>query len=423
MKKIICIIDYTKTLTPDCQYRGEKLEEIINSFTFYGKKPFIGKFFQYAKDLPWDMENAFVLSETCLFLLHSSNALKADDECYCNALKEFCHRNKIPLVSFSGDPGASVINATRLECRLEKVLENLSADENKKGKAEVEKIIFDITNERTIKDDVLIYFDTYILPPIELLKRTLEGFLLVHQEKGFKPVLSSRDSFSPRAAVNASRYDWFAPLLSEDEYIQNNINNFKVLNGLFTPQFDKRLTELFCLLWGDTFQLPDEGLRHSLLDIFKNAQEEMVDVISEISGKKYKDLDDICRNEDSIGKLLYKSADKYSVHLLLNPESPPLSPLEKKYLDSFSLSNGMNAAIFLNLCSEEKSIEVANHVQNSINNSLRKFVLKRLYKNQKAIMNRGTIQNIEGFKKEVLTVYKQLETILNHFERQRGEYT
>lgn len=66
MKRIICVIDYTKISTPDYQYRGEKLEEIINRFTFHGKEPFNGKFFQYAKGLPRDREDTFVLSKTCL---------------------------------------------------------------------------------------------------------------------------------------------------------------------------------------------------------------------------------------------------------------------------------------------------------------------------------------------------------------------
>jgi hypothetical protein len=422
MKRIICIIDYTNITKPDYQYRGKILEEIINRFTFQGNEPFKGKFFQYAKDLPWDREDGFVLSTTCLFFLHSSNACNADDERHCNKLTEFCQQYEIPLVLFSGSPSPNELSAALLENRLEKVLENLSGDKNKKSKAEIEKKIFDIVNEKTLKDYVLKYFDTLIIPPLALLRHILEGFLLLHKEKGFEPVLGYNDSISPDAVAHASRYDWFAPLLAEDQDIQNNFNQFKVLEGLFTPKFDKILTELFCLLWRETFGFPDESIEQSLRCAFENNEREMIDAIREISGKKYKGLDDICRSEDSIGKLFYKNAAKYSVHLLLSPESPPLSQLEKKYLDNFSISDGLNVAMFLNLCSEERLLEIPNHVRRLINNSLREFVQKQLYQNKEAIIKGSAIQNIEDFKDEVLKVYNQLKVIMIHFERQREEY-
>jgi len=417
MKRIIWIIDYTKITSPNYQYRGEKLEEIINRFSIHGKKPFNGKFFQYAKDLPWNQEDAFDLSKTCLFLLHSSNARNADDERYCNRLMDFCHQYEIPLVVFSGGPEPNELSVTQLENRLEKVLENLFEYENKKSKSELEKMISSIVNEKSLKDDILHYFDTFILPPLAILRHIFEAFLILHQEKGFEWFLDYSDSIGQDSSAHSSRYDWFAPLLSEDLGIQN----FKVLNGLFTPQFDRKLTELFCLLWSGTFEYPDEYLRQSLLDAFGNDETEMVNLIFEISGKKYNDLDDICRNEESIGKLLYKNAGKYTVPLLLSPESPPISQLEKKYLENFSISDGLNVAIFLNLCSEEKNLEIPSQVRRLMNNSLREFVQKRLYQNKEAITKGSTIQNIEDFKKDVLAAYKQLKEIMFHFERQVGE--
>jgi hypothetical protein len=210
-------------------------------------------------------------------------------------------------------------------------------------------------------------------------------------------------------------------LLADNRILPGDQEDFTSFCRLFTPAFDLKLTRLYCLLWAEKSSLTDESLAESLEIAFGNSEIDKINAINQITGKEYKSLEEIFQKQNSIGKMLLKNAKRYSVPLLINPKSPPLLPMEKKYLESFIISDGNFKASFLNLWSEEVKLQLAPHVESQLNNHLREF-LKEIYKNGKIIRKAFFIEDIDDLKKRLIEANRLLARITTYFENVLGEY-
>ncbi|UCH96769.1 MAG: hypothetical protein JSV88_07925 [Candidatus Aminicenantes bacterium] len=423
MIKTIYIVDYKTAHDPKFNFRGERLAKIINQFTDGNRQPFKAKFFHYTRDLPWkqDETNKDVLAvKPFLLLLHKSNQLLPEETGYYSKLADFCKKKEVPVIVYTGENthGPDQVSADRLKSRLEQVLKKLPG---KKEKIDIERTVVDIVNKKSLQVEIVNFYFSFIKPQLSLLKFILEGFLILHQERGFELKIGNRDLILSTSRAAGSKWSWFSPLLSDNRILPGDQEDFTSFCRLFTTAFDLKLTRLYCLLWAEKSGLTDESLAESLEIAFGNSEKDKVKAINQVTGKEYKDLEEILQKQQSIGKMLVKNAKRYSVPLLINPKSPPLLPMEKKYLESFIISDGNFKSAFLNLWSEEVKLQLSPHVNSKLNHHLREFLLE-IYQKGKIIRKGFFIKDIDDFKKRLIESNNLLTRITVYFENILGEY-
>ena len=423
MIQTIYIVDNKTAHDTNFSYRGERLANIINQFTIEGQKPFKAVFFYSTRDLPWkkdESQNDLLTAKPFLLLLHKSNQLHPEETGYYSKLVDFCKKKEVPVIVYTGENihEPDQVNADRLKSRLELVLKKIV---DKKEKIDIERTVLNIVSKKSLQDEIVNYYFAFIKPQMSLLKLVLEGFLILHQERGFELDIENRDLKLSTSRAAGSKWSWFSPLLADNRILPGDQEDFTSFCRLFTPAFDLKLTRLYCLLWAEKSSLTDESLAESLEIAFGNSEIDKINAINQITGKEYKSLEEIFQKQNSIGKMLLKNAKRYSVPLLINPKSPPLLPMEKKYLESFIISDGNFKASFLNLWSEEVKLQLAPHVESQLNNHLREF-LKEIYKNGKIIRKAFFIEDIDDLKKRLIEANRLLARITTYFENVLGEY-
>jgi hypothetical protein len=421
MTKIIYIIDYRDSLDSGFQYRGEQLAKLIDNFYQDNQNPFHSIFFQHAAEIPWkensEKEKDFPLVPFLIFL-HKGNELLYEDKEHYRRLVDFCGGKKIPVVIFTGEiPGPGQVNIKRLISKLNPVLKRLV---NEKVK-DIAETIVGIVNGKSSQDDILKYYNRYIKPQLSLLKFTLDGFLMLYGAKKEDAVLSDKNWLNSHARAAVSNWSWFSPLIESDQKILGNDEDYSSYCRLFTPQFDLRLSEFYCLSMAEKSTCPDKNLQESLESAFEKNEKHMVKAVCMITGKNYSGMEQILKDHRSIGKMLAKNAGKYSIPLLINPEIPPLSPEEKKYLQSFVILDGDFKMTFLNLWSKEVDILLPSYIKAQLNNSLRKLV-EEIYSNRGRIEKSLEIENVGDFKLRITEGNKILSRITGYFEKEIGEY-